>query len=69
MRRGDIVIMYDDCIAGTEPEEHPTKGKPRLSGRFQVDGRRWGSRGARIALGSTAALVALAAAVNWAARR
>jgi pimeloyl-ACP methyl ester carboxylesterase len=61
--------VNEDQIADAEPEEHPTKGTPRLSGRFQVDRRRWGSRGARIALGSTAALVALAGAVNWAARR
>ena len=64
-----LAIMNKDWTVGMEPEEHPAKGTPRLSGRFQVDGRRWGSRGARIALGSTAALVALAAAVNWAARR
>ena len=61
--------MNDDQIADAEPEEHPTEGEPQLSGKFQVDGGRWASRSARIALGSTAALLALAAAVNWAARR
>jgi hypothetical protein len=61
----EISIVNDDQIAAAEPEEHPTEGESPLSGQFQIDGGRW----ARIALGSTAALVALAAAVNWAARR
>jgi pimeloyl-ACP methyl ester carboxylesterase len=61
--------VNDNQIADAEPEEHPTEGEPKLSEHFQAHGSRWASRSARIALGSTAALVALAAAVNWAARR
>src|SRR5512147_2012980 len=48
-------------------DEHSTEQSP--SEQLQDDGSRRPGRSARIALGSTAALVALAATVNWAARR
>src|SRR5512143_2520096 len=50
-------------------DEHSTEAEQRPSEQLPDDGSRRPGRSARIALGSTAALVALAAAVNWAARR
>ena len=52
-----------------EPEEHPTEGGPSYPGSSRSTAAVGQVEALEIALGSTAALVALAAAVNWAARR
>ena len=55
-------------LAGVEPEQATRKRDRSRSSAARGEGDRV-ARGARIALASTAALVALAAGVNWAARR
>jgi pimeloyl-ACP methyl ester carboxylesterase len=67
--REEISIVKNDEIANARAGGASDRGGPQLPGQSQIDGGRWASRSTRIALGSTAALVALAAAVNWAARR
>ena len=65
----EISIVNDNQIANARAGGASDRGGPQPSGQSQIDGGLWARRSTRIALGSTAALVALAAAVNWAARR
>ena len=61
--------MNDSKIAAAHPDVHSAERELPQSGQLEEHGARGAGRAARIALGSAAALVALAAAVNWAARR